>query len=617
MGRLGKIDPNSYSEPEKIVLQHADINWSVDFNRKNITGGVTLKFEILAKEGVAYILLDVSEITIKSVFVQSKGGVVPCSFVVTDYVENIGSKLTINLPNVFKEEVTLIIDYYTATTASALDWLSPEQTLGKKHPFMYSQCQSIHARSILPCQDTSAVKFTYTATVKHPSELIALMSAIRNEDKCSSGISCFEQTIPIPSYLIALAVGSLVSRQIGPITKVWAEKEQIEAAANEFTDTDFFVQTASDICGPYVWKEYNLLVLPPSFPLGGMENPTLTFVTPTLIAGDKSLVDLVAHEIAHSWTGNLVTNKNYEHFWLNAGFTVFIEGKIVGRLRGKAYRDFHALHNLSNLADTIKTQLADQPYLTKLVVDLSDMGPDDAYSNVPYIKGSTFLRYIEDLVGGPEVFEPFLKFYLDKFKYQSIDTDDFKNTLLDYFKDQPDKKTALAKIDWALWLFGEGMPPVIPNFDTSLVDESHKHSKLWADNTLSVIKKTPILRDKLSSPQVIEFLNGLLEKETIVDLDANKVIILADNYNLDKTRNVEIRYRYMRLCIKARLMKKLDDVLNFANSNFRLKFVRPIYIDLSKWPEAKPIAIANFEKVRSRMMKVCSVQVAKDLGLAN
>lgn len=513
--------------------------------------------------------------------------------------------------------ISLKIDYDTAAAASALAWLSPEQTSGKKHPYVFSQCQAIHARSIMPCQDTPAVKFTYTASIKHPGELIALMSAIRNESQSSNGLSRFEQTVPIPSYLLAIAVGPLVSRQIGPISKVWSEQEQIEAAASEFSDTDTFVNKAVEICGPYVWKEYNLLVLPPSFPYGGMENPTLTFVTPTLIAGDKSLVDVVAHEIAHSWTGNLVTNKNFEHFWLNEGFTVFVEGKIVGRMRGKAYRDFHALHGLTDLADTIKNQLADEPQLTKLVVDLSDLGPDDAFSSVPYMKGSTFLRYIEDLLGGPEQFEPFLKFYLNKFKYQSILTDDFKKTLYDYFKDKPDKDAALSKIDWDLWLFGEGMPPIIPNYDTSLVDECHKHTNLWADNTLSVIKTSTVLREKLSSPQVIEFLSGLIEKETIVDLDADKIRLLADHYHLDQTRNSEIRFRYMRLCIRARLMKKLDDILNFANSNFRMKFVRPIYKDISKWPEAKPVAVANFEKVRDQMMRVCAVQVAKDLGLAN
>lgn len=200
--------------------------------------------------------------------------------------------------------------------------------------------------------------------------------------------------------------------------------------------------------------------MPPSFPFGGMENPCLTFVTPTVIAGDKSLVDVVAHEISHSWTGNLVTNANFEHFWLNEGFTVFVEQKIIGRLRGAQYRDFHALHGLSELKDTIKNQLKNEPELTKLVVDLSNVGPDDAFSTVPYMKGSTFLRYLEDLFGGPSVFEPFLKKYLDKFKYESILTKDFQRFVYEYFNESIPEK--LEEVDWDKWLYSEGMPVVIP-----------------------------------------------------------------------------------------------------------------------------------------------------------
>uniref|UniRef100_A0A336KHS5 Leukotriene A(4) hydrolase n=1 Tax=Culicoides sonorensis TaxID=179676 RepID=A0A336KHS5_CULSO len=613
MGRMGEVDPNSYAEPEKVVIQHADLDWEIDFNRKIISGSVTLKFKILAEEGIEKILLDVSDLRIESIFAKVPAGEIPLTFTVTDPVENIGSKLTISLPNVTKGEIAIVIDYDTVS-ASALAWLDPEQTSGKKHPYVFSQCQAIHARSILPCQDTPAVKFTYTAVVKHPSQLIALMSAIRDEEKSSAGISRFQQTVPIPSYLLAIAVGPLVSRTIGPISKVWSEQEQIEEAAYEFVDTDNFVQKASEICGPYVWKEYNLLVLPKSFPFGGMENPTLTFVTPTIIAHDRSLVDVVAHEIAHSWTGNLVTNKNFEHFWLNEGSTVFVEGKILGRIHGKAYRDFHALHGLTDLVDTIKNQLADEPQLTKLVVNLTDLSPDDAFSSVPYMKGSTFLRYIEDLVGGPDVFEPFLKFYLNKFKYQSIVTDDFKKTLYDYFNEKG-LANLLDPIDWDAWLFGEGMPPVIPKYDTSLVDACHKHTNLWSDNTLDVIKTSDVIKEKLSSSQVTEFLSGLLEKETITDLNAAKIALLSETYGLDSTQNAEIRFRYMRLCIRARLREKLSDILTFANSNFRMKFVRPIYKDLGKWTEVREEAIANFEKVRNQMMKVCALQVAKDLGL--
>lgn len=246
------------------------------------------------------------------------------------------------------------IDYETSNRASGLQWLTPEQTLGKQHPYLFSQCQAIHARSVLPCQDTPAVKFTYEATVEHPKELTALMSAL--VEKKETGVTKFKQEVPIPAYLLAIAIGDLVSRPLGPHSNVWAEAGIVDAAAEEFSETDKMLKTASDICGPYVWKQYDLLVMPPSFPFGGMENPCLTFVTPTVLAGDKSLADVVAHEIAHSWTGNLVTNKNFEHFWLNEGFTVFVETKIVGRLQGNKERDFHMLRNLTELKECVSTQ---------------------------------------------------------------------------------------------------------------------------------------------------------------------------------------------------------------------------------------------------------------------
>lgn len=239
--------------------------------------------------------MDVRDIEISSISVKSTAGKIPVNFRVSDTVEDIGSKLTIDLPTKTDGKLVLHVEYKTSSSASALQWLTAEQTMGKKDPYLFSQCQAIHARSIVPCQDTPAVKFTYNAVLRHPENLTGLMSAIRLNS--SGGVTNFEQTVPIPSYLIAIAVGKLVSRQVGPISKVWAEEGQIEEAAEEFSGTHKFLETAESICGPYVWKQYDLLVLPPSFPYGGMENPCLTFVTPTVIAGDKSLVDVVAHEI--------------------------------------------------------------------------------------------------------------------------------------------------------------------------------------------------------------------------------------------------------------------------------------------------------------------------------
>jgi leukotriene-A4 hydrolase len=266
------------------------------------------------------------------------------------------------------------------------------------------------------------------------------------------------------------------------------------------------------------------------------------------------------------------------------------------------------------LKDTIENQLEKTPELTKLVVDLSDVSPDDAFSSVPYMKGSTFLRYIEDLLGGPSKFEPFLRSYLDKYKYKSILTKDFKATLYEYFNN--DAADKLAEIDWDKWLYSEGMPVVIPKYNTSVYDTCKKHADLWATETTANIKNSAVIREELTSIQKIEFLSQLVGKPEIVDLTAEKVDLLTSNYGFGKsvTKNAEIRFRLMRLIIKARL-PRFDEIFEFANSNFRMKFVRPIYRDLAGWSEAKPLAIENYNKVKDEMMKVCAYGVAKDLGL--
>ncbi|XP_319027.5 leukotriene A-4 hydrolase isoform X1 [Anopheles gambiae] len=612
--RLSPLDPSSYSNAQELIIRHVDLDWTVNFDKSTISGTATLHFK-LTKKDLEEVFLDVSDLTVSSVAAKSNAGEVPLDFDIGGTIENIGSKLTIYLPTKTNDELTLVIAYETSPKASALQWLTPEQTFGKKHPYLFSQCQAIHARSILPCQDTPAVKFTYNATLRHPKEVTGLMSAIKVDSE--PGVSKFQQKTPIPSYLLAIVVGALVSKPIGPISSVWAEQEQIDEAAEEFSQTADFIAKAEEICGPYVWERYDLLVMPPSFPFGGMENPCLTFVTPTLLAGDKSLATVVAHEIAHSWTGNLVTNRNFEHFWLNEGFTVFVEGKIVGRLSGNASRDFHALHGLSELSDCIKTQLADTPELTKLVVDLSECGPDDAFSTVPYIKGSTFLRYLEDLLGGPSKFEPFFRAYLDRFKYQSVLTNDFKQMLYEWFREDPNNEVLLERINWDLWLFGEGMPPVIPSYDRSMLEACLAHATLWAENDLDTIKNSPLVKQSLVSVQLIEFLAQLLEKKKIVDLTAEKVALLGETYGFSTTKNAELRFRFVRLFIRARLIEKMDEILAFANSNFRMKFVRPVYKELGAWPQARPIAIENYNRVKDQMMTVCAYTVAKDLGISD
>ena len=330
---------------------------------------------------------------------------------------SLGSALVVELPEELAKtgtSVKITISYATSPEASGIQWLAAAQTAGKTHPYLFTQCQAIHARSVLPCQDTPAVKCQYAARITVPSALTALMSAasVSSSEPISAVAAAgedggdgpsmrtfsFEQKVPVQSYLIALVVGALESHDLSERCRVWSEPQQIEASAREFGEVEEMLQAAESLLGPYVWGRYDLLVLPPSFPYGGMENPMLTFVTPTLLAGDRSLTSVVIHEITHSWTGNLVTNAGWEHFWLNEGFTVFAERKIYGALKGEAMRQAACIGGLDALRSSIDHFGADHKF-TRLCPPMdSATDPDDAFSSVPYEKGSNLLYYPEQLV---------------------------------------------------------------------------------------------------------------------------------------------------------------------------------------------------------------------------
>ncbi|KAJ8924178.1 hypothetical protein NQ315_006969 [Exocentrus adspersus] len=580
---LSPLDPSSFSRPELAVVTEIFLNLSVNFDRKVLIGNVDLSIKKI-DESNNEVILDTSNLNIASIYDAETAEKLEYS--VAEPVPEYGSKLSIQLPSNSSNSYRIGIKYETSPEASGLQWLSPNATAGKKHPYLFSQFQPIHARSVLPCQDTPAVKTKYTATISTPQEYTVLMSAICNGSKELHGgkLSHFVQDVPIPSYLIAIAVGVLQSRKIGPRSHVWAEKEIIDESAYEFADTEHQLRTAEEICGPYVWGIYDLLVLPPSFPYGGMENPCLTFVTPTLLAGDRSLANVVAHEIAHSWTGNLITNRNFEHFWLNEGFTVFVERKIKGRLESALSQDFDAYTHVTELKETVNRLGKDSP-LTQLVIDLKGVHPDDAFSIIPYEKGQTFLRYLENIVGGPEQFEPFLRQYFDAFKYKSIETKDFQEFFTKHFSNN----SAIKSIDWAAWLYSPGMPPVIPNYDKSLAVIC---DKLIENGTVRAIYLLPPkIKKPLITSQVIYFLQIISEAEA---QPIKKLEALNELFGFDTVKNSEIKFRWLRICIKARWEDKVHVALTWINIVGRMKFVRPLYRDLYQWEATKNKTVDNF-----------------------
>lgn len=378
-------------------------------SRTVLTGHVTHTVRV-EQEGAASVVFDARTLKVSKVSVDSK----QVAYTLGPAHDALGAALEVPIPEALRRRGRILhvrLDYETMPEGSALQWLTKEMTAGKKHPYLFTQCQAIHARSLLPCQDSPAVKAAYTAKVTVSGGLTAVMSAVPTAKRESFG-SCmfeFEQKEPVPSYLIALAVGNLESRKLGGSDRcsVWSEPEMVEAGAHEFAETETFLKTAESLMGPYIWGRYDILLLPPSFPYGGMENPCLTFVTPTLLAGDRSLADVVIHEIMHSWTGNLVTSATWSHFWLNEGFTMYCQRRVVARLRGEAAAELDATLGQKGLDDAVAHYKDSAPEFTALCPVLKDRDPDDAFSRIPYEKGFNLLYYLMTVVGSKAEFDVF------------------------------------------------------------------------------------------------------------------------------------------------------------------------------------------------------------------
>lgn len=534
-----------------------------------------------------------------------------CDFALAPHDAAFGSALTITLANPAPEGsfFLLRVVYETSPSCSAAQWLTPAQTASKTHPYFFTQCQAIHARSLIPCQDTPGVKATYSANVAVPPGLTAVMSGLSRPAPADSAFA-FAQPVPIPSYLLALAVGRLSSTRVGPRTRVWSEEATLAAGAYEFSGTEAFLTTAESLVSPYAWGVFDLLLLPPSFPYGGMENPCLTFVTPTLLAGDRSLVDVVAHEIAHSWSGNLVTAATWGDFWLNEGWTVFLERKIIGRLHGEQARQFSAIIGWGKLKDSVELFGEENP-LTKLVVDLEGCDPDDAFSSVPYERGFNLLYHLELAVGGPEIFEPYMKAYFKRFENQAITTADWKAFLYEYFADQ---KVVLDAVEWQKWLHTPGMPPVDMPFDTNLVERCSAFSNRWKSVATEedAAKLPPSEYEALSTGQKV------LALEQFEDpLEEWKLVAMDKQCALTESKNCEIKFRWFQLCLKSPgKTTVIPAVATFLAEQGRMKYVRPLFRSLAAFEEGKVAAVATFKTLKSSYHPICAQMVAKDLGVA-
>ena len=575
-------DPHSAARPEEVRVTHVALDLAADFTAKTLAGTATLT---LARTGSApTLVLDTADLTIVKV-TDGAGRALTHALGARDAI--LGQALTITLT---PESSKVVVEYRTSPQASALQWLSPSQTAGKKHPYLFSQGQAILTRSWVPTQDSPAIRQTYEARITVPAPLMAVMSA---ERLTPDGVTLpdgrrrfeFRLTHPIPPYLIALAVGDLAIRPISPRTAVVAEPSVVDRAAAEFVDLEKMVAAAEALYGPYRWGRYDVLVMPPSFPFGGMENPMLTFATPTILAGDRSLTSLIAHELAHSWSGNLVTNATWNDFWLNEGFTVYFELRIMEALYGPERMAMLEVLGRREVVEEIEG-LGATSKDTHLRLSLAGRNPDDGMTTVAYDKGAALLRLIEQIVGRPK-FDAWLRSWFGRRAFTSATTDDF---VADLQANLLGNDAALeGRINLPAWLDGPGIPANATQPTAAAFDQVDAAAKRFAAGT-----PASALESKgWVTQQWLRFLGALPEQAT-----AAQMADLDRAFGFSTSGNSEILFAWLRISIRHRYEPAMPALERFLTTQGRRKFLRPLYDDLMKTTWGPVVARRVYREAR-------------------
>jgi aminopeptidase N len=584
------MDIHSHSQPERVRVTHASLELEIDPMQKEIRGTVLLSLD--RREIEAPLVLDAKGIAIDSV--KGSDGV-DRLWQLGAEDPNLGAALSIELAFA---DTSVRIAYRTTPRSDALQWLDPDQTADHAAPFLFTQGESIFTRTWIPLQDSPGVRITYDARVKGPAGSTVLMSAER-AGQDADGAFRFRMDRPIPPYLVALACGKLEFRKISERCGVWAEPSVVDRAREEFADTEKMVQAAESLFGPYRWGRYDLLVLPPSFPFGGMENPCLTFVTPTVIAGDRSLVSLIAHELAHSWSGNLVTNATWSDFWLNEGFTNYFESRIVERVYGTERARMEAQVDLAELEDEMK-ELPPRDQI--LHVDLKGRHPDDGVTGVPYTKGALFLTRLEEVFGRGR-FDRFLRSYFDSHAFRSIDTEQFVTYLKKVLFSQ-DPELA-RQIDLAKWLGQPGLPEDTPRAQSKALADVDRQIERWEQGATAAELET---RGWVTH-QWLHFLEGLSGK-----LDADAMTKLDAEFHFTATGNCEVLDTWLRLAIQNGYAPADARLEEFLMTVGRRKYLEPLYKELAKTEAGLARAKAIYAKARPRYHAISAATIDAVLG---
>ncbi len=579
-------DGFSFANPTQFLTRHLHLDLDVDFDAQVLRGSAVLQLERI-DDNASRIVLDTRDLDIAAtVFLVEGGTRIAADHELGKTDDKLCTPLFVDIPSELggKSLFSLRIDYNTNPQSTALMWLPARLTAGGEHPLMFSQSQSIHARSWVPLQDTPAVRITYSATIRTPDDLIAVMSANNDPEAQRDGEFTFEMPQPIPSYLLAIAVGNLGFTELGDRTGVYAEPELLDASAWEFADTQAMLERAETMFGPYQWGRYDILILPPSFPYGGMENPRLSFLTPSLIAGDRSLVAVVAHELAHSWSGNLVTNATWRDIWLNEGWTSYLEYRLMQEIFGAERAEEENVINYEELLDNF--QRIDPKYqgLAPRAV-LRD--PDYDQGTVPYHKGNLFLQYLEQALGR-EAFDEFITKYFDAHAFEVITSEQFLDYLdAELLTKHPGK---VSRADVEEWFYEAGLPEnaIIPRSTT--LETAAEFAELWSGGEIDIDR---IPTKDWSPHATIHFIERVAE-----DLSDDKLAELDTALTLSDTQNAEIARTWFTQVAKRRYRPAYPQLQDYLARYGRARLIVPIYTALAGNGEDAQFAMDVFAAAR-------------------